>query len=152
MSKNIQFSTLQIIVENAMRSNGLSGIVNGVNIEDAWKETVTVNNQTFNNPQNLQKVRDSIAQAITDTLTASAATGSISSGNTQGQQIVTEAIAGVPIPAAARVGDMVQITALSDPVFWAWITAVASETSIPFAGVSITAKITSGSTSVQIGS
>lgn len=53
-------------------------------------------------------------------------------------------------PAAARVGDEIQITPLTDPVLFAWFAAVGTATGTT-PPTSITGKITSGSGTVEIG-
>jgi len=133
MAKNIDFSTMQFIVEEAMRQSGLEGEVDvagkKVSIENAWKESLTINEVVFSNPQNLQKIRDSIALGIVNALTAVGTSGSISSGNTQGNPMVDKSPNVVingdgSSPKAARVTDEAMIDFVSDPKFMAWVTAV----------------------------
>jgi hypothetical protein len=133
MSKNIEFSTMQLIVENAMRQSGLQGEVdingNKINIENGWKESVTVNDQTFANPQNLQKIRDAIALAIVNALTTTGVGGSITTGNSSGSPTV-DASSDVVIngdsssPEAARVTDETVVNSISDPGMILWMAAV----------------------------
>lgn len=186
MSKIIDFPTMQIIVENAMRKNGLGGTqsINGnqISIENGWKETLTANNQTFENPQNLQKMRDMVAQAILDALTASGASGSISSGNTSGNPSVVSTSNVIingdsSAPKAARVTDKTVVDLTSDAGMIAWMKAVdaflSAASSIPTLAAAngaystakaailaaggtvppntVTSKITTGSSTVQIG-
>ena len=153
----INFSTAQIIVENAMRKSGYGGQLTlgnqTLNLETAW---------TNSSPINYQTLRDSIAKAIVDALTATTVTGTISNGSTTapGGQIVTPSSsvnlnisnpAQTPLQGAARLGDSITITPVSDPVFFTWLTAVASETGVSPAPVSITGKISSSSSTVSIG-
>ena len=150
----ISFATAQIIVENAMRANGYGGelTIAGqvINLEDSW---------TNNNPVNYQILRDSIAKAIVDALTATTVSGTISRGTTTaplGQQVATSSQVNLNIatPAsiqqAARVGDTVTSTILTDPAFWTWVASVSTYCSVP-PPVSIMSKITTGSSTVNIG-
>lgn len=144
----LDLNTVKLIVENSMRQNGFGG-----DLEAGWKQSINVNNQEFTNTQNLQKTRDSIAQAIFDTFTAITVGGSLSTGNaTPQQQIVVPSSnvylnGSVASPAAARVGDTITIT---DATFIAWMQAVGSSLSIPAPAV-VTGKITTGSNNVKIG-
>jgi hypothetical protein len=148
----IDFASAQIIVENAMRANNFGGTLTigdqKINLETSW---------TNANPINYQVLRDSIAKSIVDALTAVAVAGEISTGTTtapNGQQITTSSnvnINSVGNQGAARLGDSTMVTALSDPVFIAWVASVSSALSIPTPPISISGKITSASSSVNIG-
>jgi uncharacterized Zn-binding protein involved in type VI secretion len=148
----INLNNIKLIVENSMRQNGFGG----GDLESGWKQSITVNGNEYSNAQNLQKTRDSIAQAIYDTLTALTVTGSLSAGNNTPQSQIVAQSSTVNLngdsssPAAARVGDDVTISALSDPAFIAWLQAIGAYTSIP-APATVTGKISSGSNTVKIG-
>ncbi len=150
---NIDYSTIQIIVENAMRTSGYGGTksVNGqtIDLENAWKDNdFGISYQTL---------RDVISKSIVDALNATDVSGNISQGTVSaaGQQTV---VAGSSVKinnptdtqAAARVDDSVTSDAAIDPNFWAWVTAVSTALSIPHP-VSSMGKITSGSSTVKIG-
>lgn len=132
----ITYENAQKIVEKSLRQYGFGGIqtVNGnsVNLENGWKQSVQINNQTFDNPQNLQKLRDAIAQAIVDVLKSESVGGSISAGNSTTSNQTVVASSNVLIngdstaPAAARVGDEVLISLLSSPAFFSWMTIVST--------------------------
>jgi hypothetical protein len=162
---SIDLNTARIIVEKAMRDNNLGGevVANGVtmDLEKTWKTVVEVNGQVIQIPINYQNFRDAIAKSIVDTLTALQATGQISSGpvNAPGQQIVVESqnvnmnaplinLNTATVSPAARVGDDILI---SDPAFLAWIVSVSTALSISPYPVLISGKITSGSSTVNIG-
>lgn len=170
---NIDMGTLQVIVENAMRTNKMGGQVtaNGVTMdfEKVWKTQIEVNGQIIEIPVNYQSLRDAIAKSILDSLTALSATGAISTGPIDApnaQVVVTSSDVNInptaipftpkpnvnintidPTKSAARLGDDITIT---DPVFLAWIAAVGAYTNIP-GPVIISGKITSGSDTVRIG-
>jgi len=150
----ISFATAQIIVENAMRANGYGGefTVAGqiINLEDSW---------TNNNPVNYQILRDSIAKAIVDALTATTVSGTISQGTTTaplGQNVATSSHVNLNISTpttnqkAARVGDAAISTQLNDPTFWTWVASVSTALSIT-PPTSINSKISTGSSTVNIG-
>lgn len=154
----IDYSQVQLIVENNMRNAGFQG-----NFENGWKESVTINNQSYPQPLNLQNLRDIIAKSIVDAITNSMASGTISTGSQQGIPIVetdTSIInltVGSPSLPAARKNDSVKVTYMSDPIFIGWITNISAAVnslangSVPYIPVSVDGKITTGSTSVQIG-
>jgi hypothetical protein len=152
----INFATAQIIVENAMRAEGYGGSITKnnqtINLETAWTDSF---------PINYQSLRDAIAKSIVDALTATEVTGNISNGSTTApnQQVVTASPsvninitnpAETPLKGAARFGDTVTITPLSDPAFFAWVAAVSSVCSVPPI-VLATGKVTSSSSTVSIG-
>lgn len=172
----IDFATAQIIVEKAMRDNNYGGQISignqTMDFEAAWK----------NNPQipiNYQTLRDAIAQAIVDALTATVVTGTISQGDitAPGQQFVTESgdvnINSIPAPliatpnvnintidptkGAARFGDSVTINALTDPVFITWMATISAAVnslasgSVPVVPTSAHGMVTSSSSTVRIG-
>jgi hypothetical protein len=162
---SIDFNTARIIVEKAMRDNGLGGEVtaNGVtlDLEKTWKTVVEVNGQTIEIPINYQNFRDAIAKSVVDAITALQATGQISSGpnNAPGQQIVVESpnvnlnapiinLNTIEPSPASRLGDSILVT---DPAFLAWIVTVSSALGISSYPVLITGKITGGSSTVNIG-
>lgn len=174
---NIDMGTLQIIVENAMRKNKMGGTItaNGVTMdfEKVWKSQITVNGQIIEIPVNYQNLRDAIAKSILDSLTALAATGAISTGPVDApdaQVVVTDSNINInptaipftptpnvnintvnPLKGAARLGDNITITAISDPAFFAWMTAVGQQGgSIP-PPLSVTGQITNASSTVRIG-
>lgn len=161
----IDFATVQIIVEKAMRDNGYGGSFKvgdqTIDVESAWKNT---------NPINYQTLRDTIAKSVVDALTAISATGAISQGTTTApnqQIVVTSSDINInqlpalsqpnvnlntidPTKGAARLLDSVSINALTDPVFITWMQSVGSSLSIP-APISVSGKITSASSTVRIG-
>lgn len=165
---NIDFDTARIIVENAMRVNKMGGtiVANGVtlDLEKAWKTVIDIDGKTFEIPINYQNFRDAIAKSIVDSLTALTATGQISQGPIDApnaQVVVTSPNANISAPivninnpttlqSAARVGDTVTSSALTDPAFWTWIGSVSSSLSIP-PPVAAVSKITQGSSTVKIG-
>ena len=151
----IDYSQLQLIVENAMRQNGLTG-----DFENGWKRTITDSSGgSITQNYNFQDMRDATAKAILDALTNVIAAGTISNGNVQGVQTLIEdnssvnITKGLPITSspAARVGDSVQISAITDPVFLAWIASISAYTNIPFVGLAINGKISTGSSTVKLG-
>ena len=157
----ITYSELQLIVENAMRENGMKG-----KFEDGWKSTlIDGSGGTIQNEYNFQNMRDATAKAILDALTGVTVTGTISQGNTQGvqarvgnsgqinlssQSVATPALA---LP-AARTGDAVVI---DNAIFLAWIVTISaavnslSSGSVPVVPVVVDGKITGGSSNVAIG-
>jgi len=148
----IDFSTAQIIVENAMRKNNYGGkfVISGqtMDFESAWKSVSPVNYQTL---------RDAIAKSIVDALTAIEVSGSISNGNLtapDGQVVVTSPDVNIntndPLKGAARLGDSVTTSLLTDPIFIAWMQAVGSFCSIP-SPITVSSKISSSSGTVRIG-
>jgi hypothetical protein len=167
----INFENAQKIVEKSLRQYGFGGEVNvngnKVNLENGWKQSIVVNDQTFDNPQNLQKLRDAVAQAIVDVLKSETVSGSISQGTqtTNNQNVVTSNSVLIngdsSAPSAARVGDSVLISLLSSPTFFTWMTTVstlnqsqAGTAAAQLATLStagIEGKINSGSSSVKIG-
>jgi len=170
---SIDEDTVKIIVENSLRKNGFSGIVNGVNLEQAWKASIPQpNGSSVELTLNLQNMRDAMAQAIVDALTATSATGSISEGNnTTSNQNVSQSVdlhinGDVTAPAAARVGDLVKID-LTDPLnasLATWGTNVSTATDITnltpgvnvalwtaIQAVGIWAEVNTGSNTVNIG-
>ncbi len=163
----IDIDTTKKIVENAFRKNGFEGIVKvggiDVDLERGWKQNVQVGDQTFPITINLQKFRDAIAQAIVDTLTATDATGNISTGNNTPQsQTITDSD-DINLEAdsihlngddssegAARENDEIMIDATTDPAWVTWSAAVGSFTGagpLP----TLTGKITKSSDTVKIG-
>jgi hypothetical protein len=81
----MQSGTIQLIVENAMRKNGYSGGA----MEDAWKDVITTPDGTkVDIPVNLQNLRDSITQAIFDSLTTVTAKGIPTVLSIPGKQII----------------------------------------------------------------
>jgi uncharacterized Zn-binding protein involved in type VI secretion len=161
---SIDFTTARIIVEKAMRDNKMGGtiVANGVTIdlERTWKTIVEINGQVIEIPINYQNFRDAIAKSIVDSLTALQATGQISTGpiNAPNGQVVTESPnvnINAPIinlntstpKSAARFGDTILVDSAT---FLTWVTAVSTALSITPPGL-ITGKITSGSSTVNIG-
>jgi hypothetical protein len=143
MSKIINFDTVKIVVEKALRDNGFGGtkIVNGVtmNIDNGWKDDIIgVDGKAYSNPQNLKKLRDAIAEAITQSLTSYLVSGPITTGNNiQTGQVVQQTDGSVYLNAdltskgAARVNDKILISAIDATAFWTWATNVNICASLP---------------------
>lgn len=161
---SIDFQTIRIIVEKAMRDSNLGGVVtaNGVtlDLEKTWKTVIEQNGQIFEIPINYQNFRDAIARSIVDSINALQATGQISAGPVNapgGQVVVTSPNINLNAPIvnlntiapspAARFGDAILI---DDVAFLAWVASVSSALSIPPPAL-VTGKITGGSSTVNIG-
>ncbi len=157
----IDYNSVQLIVENNMRNAGFQGTY-----ENGWKQSITINNKTYNQTMNLQTLRNIIAKSIVDALTNAIAEGTISEANISGDPVVVENTSVInlttnetlPSAGVARIGDSVSITEISDPVFAEWIINVSAALnslasgSVPIIPTSVSAKISTGSSTVQAGS
>lgn len=156
----INYDNVKLIVENNMREAGFQG-----NFENGWKETIVIDNTNYQQQFNLQGLRDIITKSIVDAITDAKATGTVSTGNIQGNPVVIKDQTtinltkqqAVPSFPAARQTDSTEINAISDPIFIAWIATISaavnslSSGSVPIVPTSASGKITSGSNSVKIG-
>lgn len=153
----IDYNKIELIVENNLRNAGLQGT-----FENGWKDSVSIDGNTYNAPFNLQDLRDIIAKSIVDALTDPTVGGSLSAGNVQGSPAVSpntsiiNLTTGSVSKEAVRVGDETEINAITDPKFVAWMTAVnvfitacqavTGPTTASAVGVAATAYNTAGAT------
>lgn len=155
----IDYEKVQLIVENNMRNSGYSG-----QYENGWKNSIIADGVTYNQTINLQNLRDVIAKSVVDALTNANVTGTISSGNIQGQPIVVsdESIINItkqeslPSSPAARKGDSISINQLTDPNFMIWVQTMTGVVNALVGGaipaiIAISGTVATGSSSVEIG-
>lgn len=141
----LSYDKVKLIVESNLRSAGLEGVY-----ENGWKDSVDTQGQTFQQPFNLQGLRDVIAKSIVDAMTDPTVGGSPSIGNIQGNPAVVQDTSTININVgtaskeAVRVGDETKITSVTDSKFIAWVNAVN-------AFISACAGCTSGSTASAVG-